>query len=509
MITRWLVAGAGYSLGTIASKAGYNRPRWCGLAIAGEYCLRTVLHWFRRDFRVRDNTALAAACRSGDSVVAVFCIDTRWFTASTGKTGAYQAAFWLKSLRELSAALVDLNIPLKILTTANPVQAILSLAKRLNVRTITLNKEYEPAQIAQDQRLVREAQKLGVDIKSFKDAVIFETFEVLTGTDNPYTIFSPYKRAWLAKLTQSPVQNSGLPAKSPVTSVPSDPIPDPESLGYPAVTLPIAAGQRGASALLETFIQNKIKFYHNDRDFPAVPGVSQLSAHLAAGTVSIRQCVAAAINQGAMAGSGGAETWLSELIWREFYRMVLYHYPHTCHSAFQKKYERLTWESKPELIAAWCQARTGYPIVDAAMRQIQQTGWMHNRLRMITAMFLTKDLDTHWRIGEQLFMQWLMDYDQASNVGGWQWSAGTGTDAAPYFRVMNPILQAQRFDPDGTFVKRFIPELVNVPEDFIHTPWEMPPLLQSQCGCIIGQDYPARIVDHAAARIKAIAKFRG
>ncbi len=458
---------------------------------------------------MRDNTALAAACRSGDSVVAVFCIDTRWFTASTGKTGAYQAAFWLKSLRELSAALVDLNIPLKILTTTDPVQAILALAKRLNVRTITLNKEYEPAQIAQDQRLVREAEKMGIDIKSFKDAVIFETFEVLTGTDNPYTIFSPYKRAWLAKLGQSSLQSAGLAAKSAVIPLAADPIPDPESLGYPAVTLPIAPGECAGAALLQTFTDTKIGLYHKERDIPARPGVSQLSAHLAAGTVSIRQCVAAAVNQGALAGNGGAETWLSELIWREFYRMVLFHYPHTCHSGFQKKYERLTWENNPELIAAWGNARTGYPIVDAAIRQIQQTGWMHNRLRMITAMFLTKDLDTHWRIGEQLFMQWLMDYDQASNVGGWQWSAGTGTDAAPYFRVMNPILQAQRFDLAGTFVKRYLPELANVPEDFIHTPWEMPPLLQSQCGCIIGQDYPTRIVDHAAARIKAIAKFRG
>ena len=457
---------------------------------------------------MRDNTALAAACRLGDSVVAVFCVDTRWFTASTGKTGAYQAAFWLQSLRELSAALAELNIPLKILTTGNPVQAILALAKSLNVRTITLNKEYEPAQIAQDQRLVREAEKMGIDVKSFKDAVIFETFEVLTGSDNPYTIFSPYKRAWLAKLGQSALQTAELPVKSGVMSLASDSIPDPESLGYPAVTLPIAPGECAGAALLQTFMETKMGLYHKERDIPASPGVSQLSAHLAAGTVSIRQCVAAAVNQGGLTGSGGAATWLSELIWREFYRMVLFHYPHTCHSAFQKKYEHLTWESRSELIAAWCKARTGYPIVDAAMRQIQQTGWMHNRLRMITAMFLTKDLDTHWRIGERHFMQWLMDYDQASNVGGWQWSAGTGTDAAPYFRVMNPILQAQRFDPAGTFVKRFIPELAKVPKDFIHTPWEMPPLLQGQCGCIVGEDYPAPIVDHATARIHAIAKFR-
>ncbi|MGC9260428.1 MAG: cryptochrome/photolyase family protein [Phycisphaerae bacterium] len=468
----------------------------------------TVLHWFRRDFRARDNTALAAACRMSDAVVGAFCIDRRWFSAAAEKTGAFQATFWLESLKELSATLARLNIPLKILTTDDPVKAILTLAKTLSAQTVTLNKEYEPGQMAQDQRLSRQAAPLGIEIKTFKDAVIFEECEVLTGTENPYTIFSPYKRAWLGKLAPLPPQNSGLPNKFSTMPLASDIVPEAASLGYAAVTLPIAPGESGATKMLETFSRGKIGFYRKDRDIPAIDGVSRLSAHLAAGTISIRQCVAAAVEEGALSGCGGAETWLSELIWREFYRMILFHFPHTAHSAFQKKYESLSWENNPDFIAAWSTARTGYPIVDAAIRQIQQTGWMHNRLRMITAMFLTKDLDTHWRIGEQLFMQWLMDYDQASNVGGWQWSAGTGTDAAPYFRVMNPILQAQRFDPDGIFVKRYIAELAKVPKDFIHTPWEMPPLLQSQCGCIIGQDYPARIVDHATARIQAIAKFR-
>lgn len=468
----------------------------------------SVLHWFRQDFRARDNVALAAACRMGDSVVGVFCIDTRWFPAAAEKTGAFQATFWLESLRELSTTLGKLNIPLKIISTDDPVHAILNLAQKINAPAITFNKQYEPDQMAQDQRLLRQAATIGIPIKVFKDAVIFEGFEVLTGNENPYTIFSPYKRAWLGKLAQLPPQVSGLPKKLSTMPLAGDPVPTAESLGYPIVTLPITPGESGAAAMLETFTRGRIGFYRRDRDIPAVDGVSRLSAHLAAGTISIRRCVNAAIDHGALSGCGGAETWLSELIWREFYRMILFHFPHTAHSAFQKKYESLTWESNPDHISAWSTARTGYPIVDAAIRQIQQTGWMHNRLRMITAMFLTKDLDTHWRIGEKLFMRWLMDYDQASNVGGWQWSAGTGTDAAPYFRVMNPILQAQRFDPDGTFVKRLIPALAEVPKEFVHTPWEMPPLLQSQAGCIIGRDYPDRVVDHAAARIRAIAKFQ-
>ncbi len=468
----------------------------------------TVLHWFRRDFRARDNAALAAACRMGDAVVGVFCIDTRWFPARREKTGAFQAAFWLESLRELSGTLVDLNIALKIINTDDPVVAILLLARQFSAQTITFNKDYEPAQIAQDQRLMRQAGQLNISVKSYKDAVIFEEFEVLTGSENPYTIFSPYKRAWLAKLAVESVQPVGLPQKMLAMPTAPDPVPDSESLGHAAVRLAIPAGEHGGAKMLEKFTRHKIGFYRKDRDIPSVDGVSQLSAHLAAGSISIRQSVAAAVAHGATTGCGGAETWLSELIWREFYRMILFHFPHTAQRAFQKKYDRLAWSNKPELAAAWAAARTGYPIVDAAIRQITQTGWMHNRLRMITAMFLTKDLDTHWRIGERQFMLWLMDYDQASNVGSWQWSAGTGTDAAPYFRVMNPILQAQRFDPEGTFVRKYIPELAHVPTEFIHTPWEMPPLLQSQIGCVIGDDYPAPMVDHATARVQAIAKFQ-
>ena len=458
---------------------------------------------------MRDNTALAAACRGNHSVVGVFCIDTRWFPDQMQKTGAFQAAFWLESLRELSASLARINIPLKIVTTDDPVQAVLALAQKISAQSITMNKEYEPAQRAQDQRLMAQAVKHGIAVNMYKDGVIFEEFEVLSGSENPYTVFTAYRRAWLAKLAQSPIEVNGLPAKRAELIVAPDPVIRPETLGHRTVKLFIPAGERAGAEMLEAFTMEKMRHYRSARDFPSVAGVSQLSAHLAAGTVSIRQCAAAAVGQGAGCGNGSAETWLSELIWREFYRMILFHFPDTTHHAFQRKYMTVTWRDNPELIAAWTNARTGYPIVDAAIRQITQTGWIHNRLRMIVAMFLTRDMDSHWRIGAQQFKRWLIDYDQASNVGGWQWSAGTGTDAAPYFRVMNPILQAQRFDSDGTFVRQLIPELARVPEEFIHAPWQMPALLQRQVGCVIGQDYPAPVVDHRAARAAAIAKFRG
>ena len=262
-----------------------------------------------------------------------------------------------------------------------------------------------------------------------------------------------------------------------------------------------------------SFSQPAMFRYRETRDFPALTlagrGTSRLSAHLNAGTISIRRVMLAAMNTGRSARlPEGVETFLGELIWRDFYRMVLFHHPHTVTEPFKESCRHLTWKNTPELFEAWKTGRTGYPIVDAGMRQLRQTGFMHNRLRMIAAMFLVKDLDTHWVLGERFFRQSLVDYDQASNVGGWQWSASTGTDAAPYFRVMNPVLQARRFDPEGAFIRHFIPALRRVPVKYVHAPWEMPGNMQREAGCIIGGDYPHPVVHHAAAKAAAVEKFR-
>jgi len=282
-------------------------------------------------------------------------------------------------------------------------------------------------------------------------------------------------------------------------------VPGLEALGFAPTNLKelhIEPGMDGASNLIDSFMEH-IDRYREARDFPAVRGVSYLSVHNRFGTVSIRKLARLALER----RSAGADTWLAELIWRDFYFQILYHYPHSAEFSFKPQYEAIAWENDEDLFRAWCEARTGYPLIDAAMRQINQSGFMHNRLRMIVASFLTKDLLIDWRWGERYFAQHLNDYDLSANAGGWQWAASTGCDAQPYFRIFNPVTQSERFDPQGKFIRRYLPVLAKVPDKFLHAPWAMPPLEQQLAGCVIGHDYPAPIVDHAGARERALALF--
>jgi deoxyribodipyrimidine photo-lyase len=481
-----------------------------------------ILHWFRRDFRVRDNAALFAAAQEagpGGSVTGIFIIDARWWMAGEQKLGAHQAAFWLASLAELRASLESRGIQLILRTSSDPVAAILQLARQIGAGAITCNKEYEPAQIEMDDRLERAAAGEGIVVRCYKDAAIFEEQEILTGQGGVYSVFTPYKNAWLKRLAGEPPECLGLPPKTaPAKAQRSEPIPSLESLGFATPVLDFPPGERSAARMLAHFCRQALATYSQTRDFPALSlpgidsqGVSRLSAHFNAGTLSIRQAVCAALDaaeKAKPAGRKSVETFLAELIWREFYRMILYNFPHTGSQPFNDNYRHIRWRNDPALLAAWQEGRTGYPIVDAAMMQLRQTGFMHNRLRMIAAMFLTKDLDTHWIQGERFFMRSLVDYDQASNVGGWQWSASTGTDAVPYFRVMNPVLQSERFDADGTFIRHYLPILRLVPREYIHAPWKMPAEVQRAADCIVGKDYPGPIVDHAIAKAEAIARFK-
>jgi deoxyribodipyrimidine photo-lyase len=491
--------------------------------------MTTWIHWFRRDFRLRDNTGLHAAATlagSGGHVAGAFIIDPRWWLAKHQKLGIFQARFWLESLRELQAALAGRGIPLIVRASSDPVAELLRLAQAIRAEGITYNKEYEPDQIAMDLRLERTAAGAGCRIRSFKDAAIFEEDEILTGNRMPYLVFTPYKRAYLQRLETDPFNVLGMPPRTMSPSFPPEPPVSLRSLGFSEAALesPLhaAPGESGAARLLEHFRRHTLDRYDQTRDIPALTppisklgGTSRLSAHLNAGTISIRQVMRMALEPKGRTSKGKSlayrrarESFLSELIWREFYRMVLFNFPHTVAHSFRENHRTVTWRDDPELFTAWSEGRTGYPIVDAGIRQLLRTGFMHNRLRMITAMFLTKDLDVHWRHGEHFFRRTLVDYDQASNVGGWQWSASTGADAAPYFRIMNPVLQSARFDPEGGFIRHFLATLRRVPNKFIHAPWKMPADIQKDSGCIIGRDYPAPIVDHARARAAAIAKFR-
>jgi deoxyribodipyrimidine photo-lyase len=335
--------------------------------------------------------------------------------------------------------------------------------------------------------------------------------QVVKDDGSPYTVFTPFSRKWKSLVEPPPP----LPAPDQIP-VPPDveslPLPEPPTLDNP---LDLAPGEAEALQFLEDFVNGldaPIFQYNKLRDRVDLAGTSLLSRYLRFGMLSPRQAIAAAhtcIRRAADdASRKGAETWLNELIWREFFTAILFHFPQVRAGSFREAYRDLPWENDKAQFEDWCAGKTGYPLVDAAMRQLSETGFMHNRARMIVASFLTKDLLIDWRWGERWFMQHLLDGDPASNNGGWQWSAGTGTDAAPYFRIFNPITQSKKHDPEGLYIRRWVPELADVPGPYIHEPWTMPTEAQESSGCRIGQDYPAPIVEHAWARERTLAAYK-
>ncbi|MEY4916981.1 MAG: hypothetical protein RL616_894 [Verrucomicrobiota bacterium] len=337
----------------------------------------------------------------------------------------------------------------------------------------------------------------------FKDAVIWEETEILNLSGKPYTVFTPYSKAWKAKAIPTPrprIQNS----KFKIKNWPSDPLPTPDEIGHPLTQKIPPGGERAALELLRQFMSGAVYEYGTARNFPTLDGGSNLSPHLRAGTIGIRTILAElkkAREKATPAQQPSCDVFLNELIWREFYTQVLHNFPHVTKGAFRPEYNQLKWSDNQAHFAAWCEGKTGFPIVDAAMRCLNATGTMHNRLRMIVAMFLTKDLLIHWQLGERYFMRQLVDGDMAANNGGWQWSAGTGTDAAPYFRIFNPVSQGEKFDAEGKFVRRWIPELKDFPDDLIHQPWENPLALSKS-------KYAQRIVVHEEQRVKCLAMFK-
>lgn len=496
----------------------------------------TTLVWLRRDLRLEDHAALAAALQHPESIQLVFIFDETILSAIPRPKGVAviedrRVAFIHAALAEIAHRLHASGAHL-IVQTGDPTALIPELAAQLMAARVITAHDDEPYAKTRDHAVQTRLQALGIAFETVKDQCIFERQEVLTGSGKPFSVFTPYKNAWLKRLTPADlaprITAAGSASSATVSrtfaarlvqkdrlpkSLQAD-IPSLDALGFSPgnlYTLKIPLGESGGQTLFEEF-QPRIGHYKDTRDFPAVKGPSYLSVHLRFGTISIRQCAAFALAQQREhpGAAEGASTWLSELIWRDFYMQILSNNPHVVAKSFKPEYDAICWEdggAAEQDFVAWTEGRTGYPIVDAAMRQLNATGYMHNRLRMIVASFLTKDLGIDWRRGEAYFAWKLNDFDLAANNGGWQWAASTGCDAQPYFRIFNPVSQSERFDPKGSFIRRYVPEIAGLSDRDIHAPWQASPISLSGAGIQLGVQYPAPIVDHDAARKKTLMRF--
>ncbi len=477
-----------------------------------------MLHWFRRDLRLSDNPGLLdAAQRSVGQVVPLFILDPAILAAAN--TSAARVAFLLESLRALAAELRVRGSRL-IVRTGPSVRILLDVAREAQVTGVTWNCDYTPFAMRRDTQAREALAAAGIAAYEHHDAVIVAPGRVLTAEGRPYTVFTPYRRNWRAQVEQQIpyiLEQIPLPALvAPPDAIHAEDIPRIEELGFTLRQQIPQGGERNGLALLQSFTRHQpdtgITAYAAGRDVMAAAGTSRLSPYLRMGCVAPRAALRAALEVLARAQDAtqhaGIEQWITELAWRDFYYQILASFPYVVRGAFRSQYDRIAWENDPQLFAAWCAGQTGYPVVDAAMRQLVSEAWMHNRARMIVASFLTKDLLIDWRWGARFFMQHLVDGDHAANNGGWQWSAGTGTDAQPYFRIFNPTSQGQKFDPHGVYVRRYIPELAGVPDRSIHTPWMLSFAEQERYGVLIGRDYPAPIVDHAEQRVRALAIYK-
>ena len=477
--------------------------------------LSNSLVWFRRDLRAFDNAALHHALISSQRVHCVFIYDTAILDALP--RADRRVEFIHGSIAELDAELRALGGGL-LVRHANAAEEVPRLAAELKVDAVFCNDAYEPQAIARDKAVAGQLERAGRRLIASKDQVIFEKSEVLTLGGQPFSVFTPYKNAWIKRAAAEPQCMAPYPIEPHAGAFapppPHERLPSLDEIGFEKTDLAglgIAPGILGAAAMFEDFIK-RIAPYGEARNYPAIKGTSCLSIHLRFGTLSIRHLVRTVHELIARGGGGeGAAVWLSELIWREFYQMILFHHPHVTERAFKPAYEAIEFETGPEAqeaFAAWCEGRTGYPLVDAAMAQINQTGWMHNRLRMVTACFLVKDLGLDWRWGERYFATRLNDYDLASNNGGWQWAASTGCDAQPWFRIFNPITQSEKFDGEGKFIRRYLPQLANLSNKEIHAPWTVPRDVLADKKVRLGVDYPEPIVMHDEARKKTIERYQ-
>jgi len=463
--------------------------------------------WFRHDLRLADNPALAAAARDGRPVIPLFILDD-------GGEGGWAAGgasrWWLHhSLAALDKDLQGLGA--RLVLRRGPAEAVLlQVAAESGADAVFWNRRYEPAITARDSDIKQALRSEGLVAESFNAGLLFEPWTIRTGSGGPFKVFTPFWRACLSAPPPPPPE----PAPSRLIAPPR-PV-DGEALGDWRLTpsRPNWAsgfsdhwrpGEAGARERLEAFLKAALRRYRDQRDVPARPGTSRLSPHLHFGEIGPRQVWAAV--QALGPDIPGADAYLRELGWREFSHHLLFHFPTLPEANFKPDFNPFPWRDDPEALTAWRRGLTGYPIVDAGMRELWATGWMHNRVRMITASFLVKHLLIPWRLGEDWFWDTLVDADLAQNAASWQWVAGSGADAAPYFRIFNPVLQGEKFDPDGAYVRRWAPELARLPDAYVHKPWACPPHVLRACGVSLGTTYPRPIVDHAAARERALAAY--
>ena len=482
----------------------------CGL-LGSKACNQGILFmrslvWFRRDLRIRDNSALyhasMSARKDSDGVVGLFIVTPeQWRQHDDADV---KVAFWMENLKCLSESLRERNIPLlvRVCPTYEQVPNVLAkVCTEYNCGSLFFNREYEVNELERDQSVIEQCRSSKVVVSRFHDRIVVPPREISTKDGRFYSVFTPYRKVWdtraseFAKVWPMPTEQAALEIEP--SEIPSQVDGFDLSVDQPQL---YPAGEAEANRRLKSFVK-RIADYNVGRDVPAIDGTSGLSGYLAAGVLSPRQCLAAVKGR----DDEGTRVWVSELTWRDFYTHVMVGFPKVCkHLPFKDKTNALNWRTSKSDFDAWATGRTGYPIVDAGMRQLNQSGWMHNRLRMVTAMFLTKNLLIDWRLGERYFMQRLIDGDLAANNGGWQWSASTGTDSVPYFRIFNPFSQSKRFDVDGKFIKAMCPELEPVPAKALHDLKKLSAAIEAY-----QVDYPGYIVDYSEGRQRALAAFKG
>jgi deoxyribodipyrimidine photo-lyase len=457
------------------------------------------LHWFRNDLRLQDNTALRALASSAKEWLPVFVLDPR--IRAGARAGKPRNRFLLDCLGRLSRDLGKRGVPL-LVREGLPEDELPKLMHETGARLLSFNEDATPFARLRDSAVQPAVERGGGEVMTRLDHVVFRSSEVRSASGGAYSVYSPYRKTWWRRWSQEPrlpVRLGRLPP--PIPGFSADRIPDPRELGLEAGGCDVpTGGEAAAKRRLDRFLEAAAGRYHEDRDRPDRDGTSRLSPYLRFGVISVRQCFERAEEAAHVepALQQGVAKWLDELIWREFYSAILEEHPRVLRESYRREYDALVWNDDPKGFEAWCEGRTGYPIVDAGMRQLRAIGWMHNRVRMIVASFLTKDLLIDWREGERFFFERLVDGDPASNNGGWQWAASTGTDAQPYFRIFNPVAQGRRWDPEGRYVRYWVPELRELPDPHVHAPWESG----------LPDGYPPPIVDHAERRELALERFK-